>query len=126
MNSPPYFEVMDQYAAYRPVGEVSFREAVRLAAEAIAYSRENAIRRLLVNTVRWTGFDPPRTTERFHLGEALAYAAQSKVILAVVARPDMIDPDRFGMTVARNRGLLCDVFVSEPEAVAWLTSHGAA
>ena len=32
----------------------------------------------------------------------------------------MLDPDRFGITVARNRGLFANVFTSETEALAWL------
>lgn len=40
--------------------------------------------------------------------------------LAMVARPEMIDPERFGVTFAANRGLVGGVFVSEAEAVAWL------
>jgi hypothetical protein len=38
----------------------------------------------------------------------------------MVARPEMIDPEKFGVTVGRNNGLVCDVFPSEPEAEAWL------
>jgi hypothetical protein len=32
----------------------------------------------------------------------------------------LIDPARFGVTLARNRGLMLDVFTSEAEALAWL------
>ena len=38
----------------------------------------------------------------------------------MVALPEMIDPGRFGITVARNRGFFADVFDSEEEAVEWL------
>jgi hypothetical protein len=40
--------------------------------------------------------------------------------LAVVARAELIDPERFGITVARNRGLSANVFTSEAEAIDWL------
>jgi hypothetical protein len=33
----------------------------------------------------------------------------------------MIDPYRFGVVVARNRGLYAEVFTSEPEAVVWVS-----
>ena len=126
MNSPLYFEVMDQYAAYEPVGEVSFDEALRLVTEAIIYARENSIRRLLVDTTQLTGFGPPSTTERFSMGETFAREGQSKVVLALIARPEMIDENRFGMIVARNRWLHCDVFQSKAEAIAWLTEQAMA
>jgi hypothetical protein len=32
----------------------------------------------------------------------------------------MIDPAKFGVTVAANRGLVSNVFTTEAEAVAWL------
>jgi hypothetical protein len=43
--------------------------------------------------------------------------------LAVVARPEMIDPHQFGVTVAANRGLVSNIFTAEAEAIAWLASR---
>ena len=40
--------------------------------------------------------------------------------LAIIARPELIDPNHFGVTVASNRGLSANVFTSEPDAIAWL------
>jgi hypothetical protein len=40
----------------------------------------------------------------------------------LVVRPELIDSERFGVIVARNRGLVCDVFTAEADAVAWLDS----
>jgi hypothetical protein len=42
------------------------------------------------------------------------------VKLAMVVRPEMVDPDNFEVTVARNRGLMGNVFDSEKDALAWL------
>jgi uncharacterized protein (DUF2384 family) len=36
----------------------------------------------------------------------------------------MIDPEKFGVTVAFNLGFASDVFTSEEEALTWLTSAG--
>jgi hypothetical protein len=38
----------------------------------------------------------------------------------MVVRPELMDPERFEVTVARNRGLVGNVFHSEKEALAWL------
>jgi hypothetical protein len=38
----------------------------------------------------------------------------------LVVNQEMIDPDRFGVTVAMNRGLNGNVFSTEEEAIAWL------
>jgi hypothetical protein len=58
--------------------------------------------------------------ERFDIATEWAMAAKGAIKIALVLRPDMIDPQRFGTTVARNRGLHLDVFASEAEALAWL------
>jgi hypothetical protein len=58
------------------------------------------------------------TADRFDIGVA---AARIPAQVAVVARPGMIDAERFGQTVAGNRGADGQIFGSEAEAVAWLT-----
>ena len=45
--------------------------------------------------------------------------------VALVARSELIDPQKFGATVARNRGFHADVFVSEDLAVTWLLDPSA-
>ena len=40
--------------------------------------------------------------------------------MAVVAPSELIDAEKFGVTVARNNGLLADIFTSEQEALLWL------
>ena len=42
------------------------------------------------------------------------------VKLAMVVRPEMMDPEKFEVTVATNRGLDGNVFDSEKDALAWL------
>jgi hypothetical protein len=58
------------------------------------------------------------TPDRFDLGVALA-RIPAKV--AVIAQPTMIDAERFGEIVGRNRGADGRVFATEAEALAWLT-----
>ena len=50
---------------YRPVGSVSFNEAVALVRAAIAAARRNQARDLLVDTTALTGFPSPDTFQRF-------------------------------------------------------------
>ena len=42
--------------------------------------------------------------------------------MAMVLRPEYIDPQKFGITVALNRRLIADVFELEEPALAWLGS----
>ena len=64
----------------------------------------------------------PPTGSGVPFAEAWAMAAGGRVRLALVAPPEHIDPGKFGVTVAANRGMVRDVFVAEAEAIAWLDS----
>jgi hypothetical protein len=40
--------------------------------------------------------------------------------VACLANPEVIDPQKFAVKVARNRGLEVDIFSERSEAEAWL------
>ncbi|MGZ6971315.1 MAG: hypothetical protein ACXVID_06605 [Thermoanaerobaculia bacterium] len=122
---PERFEIGEDHAVHRPEGNVSFHEAGEVLSQAVVYCRENAIRRLLIDTTKLTGFGPIGTAERFAIGETLARAAMAAVKLAMVVRPELLDPALFGITVARNRGLFSNAFTSESEALKWLLDPSA-
>ena len=122
MDQPDNFSISDDHAVFRPSGQVSLDQAVQLITSAITFAQEQRIRKLLVITTGLTGFVPPDTTDRSRFAKEWAYAARGAVRIAVVARPEMIDPQKFGVTVAANHGLTADVFASETEAVSWLLS----
>jgi hypothetical protein len=125
MSSPEHFKITASHGEYRPVGEVSFPEAIALMCAALTYARESHVGKLLVDTRGLGGFGPPSTLERFQLGRDCAEAAKGAVIAAVVAKEEMIDPQRFGVTVARNRAMQVEVFTDEAEARAWLQAAEA-
>ena len=120
MKAPEHFEAMEGYSCFRLSGHGPLAEAASKVIEVIEFSREQRIRKLLIDTTNWTGHKRPDIFERFTWAEAFAQAARSKVKLAFVVRPEMMDPDKFEVTVARNRGLLGNVFDSEKDALAWL------
>ena len=122
---PERFEIGDGHATHRPEGHASFQEALELASQAVVYCRENGIRRLLIDTTKLTGFGTLGTAERFTVGERLASDARAAVKVALLARPEVLDPNRFGTTVARNRGLFSSSFSSESEAWKWLLDPNA-
>lgn len=122
---PDHFEIGDGHAIHRPEGSVSFHEAGELLSQAVVYCRENEIRRLLIDTTRLTGFGSVGTADRFAIGETLARAAMAAVKVAMVVRPELLDPELFGITVARNRGLFSNAFTSESEALKWLLDANA-
>ncbi len=125
MEAPPGLGLEEGYAIFRMEGNLRFREAVDRACAAITWCREREVRRLLIESTGLTGFDNPGTEERFLLGEAFARAGQAAVKVAIVARPEFMDPERFGVTVARNRGLFAQGFASREDALAWLLDPNA-
>jgi hypothetical protein len=114
------FEIENGYAAFRPSGEVSLHKAVELVKEAIASAREQKISKLLVNTNGLTGFESPGLGARYFFIREGAQIAGGMVRIAMVIPSHMIDPEKFGTTVAANVGLDMDVFASEKEALDWL------
>ena len=125
MKAPEHFETLEGYSCYRLSGHGPLEEAANKVIEAITYSREEAIRNLLIDTTHWTGHQKPTTFERFHVAEAFATAALAKVKVAMVVRSELMDPELFEVTVARNRGLFGNVFDSETQALKWLLDPAA-
>ena len=125
MKAPEHFEVKEGYCCYRLSGHGRLAEAASKVIEVIVFSREQGIRNLLIDTTGWTGHKSPDTLERYQFAGAFAEAARSEVKLAMVVRPEMMDPDKFEVTVARNRWLVGNVFDSEQDALAWLLDPAA-
>ena len=120
MADPDNFVLEEGRALYRPVGSVSFDEAVVLVRAEIAAARRNRVRHLLVNTTALTGFSSPEQFERFLAAVAWAEESRGSVHLAMVARAEMIHPQKFAVLVAANLGLVSNIFTTEVEAHAWL------
>ena len=107
------------HAEYRPMGELSLDRAIQLITSGIAFARERRVKNLMVVTLGLTGFQPPNVIQRYYFINEWAKAAGS-VRVAIVTYPEMIDPEKFGVTVAANIGFVSDVFISEEEALTWL------
>jgi hypothetical protein len=108
---------------FHPVGSASLDEAVAWVRAAIAVARSNQARDLLVDTTALTGFPSPDTFQRFLAVVGWAEEARGGLHLAMVARAEMIDPEKFGVTVAANRGLVSNIFTTEVEAREWLDAR---
>jgi len=117
------FKLMGDYAEYRPRGELSLAQATRLITSGIDFARGQKVEKLMVVTLGLAGFEPPNLIQRYNFIHEWAKASALSVRVAVVARPAMIDPQKFGTTVAFNLGFASDVFSSEEEALTWLRSE---
>jgi len=121
-DEPEHFLVEDAHARYRPVASVSFDRAVAMVRAAIAAARRHRVRDLLVDTTALTGFASPETFERFLAVVGWATEARGSLRLAMVARSEMIHPQKLGVLVAAKRDLVSDIFTTEAEARAWLAA----
>ena len=107
-------------AYYRPAGKVTLEQGAELVDQAIAFARDRRIPKLLINCTELVGFPSPTLPQRYFMVRGWAKTAQGLVQVVMVIRPEMIDPEKFGMTVARNAGMMADVYTTELEALAWL------
>lgn len=120
MSELQHFEIVGDHAEYRPTGQVSLDQMAQLITSAIAFARERQIGKLLADTRGLTGFKSPSLIDRYHFIHQWAEASGHVVRVVLVARPEMIDPQKFGVTVATNLGFIADIFASEEQALAWL------
>ena len=107
-------------------GEFTLEEAKRTFVEMMEAIALNKTKRVLFDGRTITG--NPQTIERFYYGE---FAAQTVVRyevrgvspatpFAYVLREPVLDPEKFGETVAVNRGMRVKVFDNPEEALEWL------
>jgi hypothetical protein len=120
MSKPEQYQIFEGHAEFRPAGHMPLSQAVQLVTMAITFTREQNITKLLIDTTGLTGFESPSVAARYFFMKEWAYAAGGLVCIAMVAQPEMIDPQKFGVTVGANLGLQSNVFASEEEALAWL------
>jgi hypothetical protein len=117
---PERFEISGHHGYFRPVGVMSLDCAVDRINDAIAVARQRGASKFLVETRGLRGFDAPSLASRYGFIREWAASAGGMVRVAVVARPEMVEPGRFGVKVARKAGMVADVFTSEAEAAEWL------
>jgi hypothetical protein len=122
----PAFEIVDHLPIARlGSSDRVFDHAIHRVASVIRVLVANGQPHLLVDAGD-AGFGSPSLADRSRMVRLWADAAAGQLRIAVVAPPDFIDPERFGVVSARNFGLAAQVFESERAAVAWLRAEHAA
>lgn len=107
-------------------GFFDLNESAAIFREAFAMADRMELSKVLVHFVEVLGV--PTTTQRFELATKIAKAYSNRkparfLLVAMLLRPEALDPKRFGETVARNRGMAARVTDDEAEALAWLNSE---
>jgi hypothetical protein len=123
MNTLANFEQVGKRGFYRPTSAVSFERAIDMVAEAMRLARSLGLSDLLVNTTGFTGFPAPSIFARHALAVKWAESGGFGLTVAMVARSELIDPDKIGLLMAQNRGATGDVFATEAAALAWLDAR---
>jgi hypothetical protein len=123
MRAMKDFEQVGTRGFYRPIAQVSFEQAVELVAQSMVTARDLGLADLLVNTTGLTGFTPPSVFARYGMSTRWAQNAGSTLRVALVARAELIDPQKIGVLMLQNRGGTGDVFTNETEALAWLDAR---
>ena len=119
LTPPEFVERVGQRAFYRPVVAASFHDALGLCMTAVRWAREQGCSDMLVNVYGITGIENLTTFMRYELAVTWAQAAGALRVALVV--PDtLMDPQKFAMLMAHNRGVNGDVFTHEAEALKWL------
>jgi hypothetical protein len=108
-------------------GEFSLDEAKRTFVAVVQAVAEYKIKKILVDGREITG--EPEGIERFYYGKYAAdichehlYKVRLVPRFAYVLTPPVLDPWRFGETVAVNQGMIVKAFEDIEDAVEWLVS----
>ena len=120
MPALEHFEQITSRGLYRPVGVMTLEAAIELVAGGIEHARDLGLADLVVNTNQLTGFEVPTTFGRYAFAVRWAEASGGQLRVAIVARPELIDHEKIGMIMAQNRGLDCETFLQEADAIRWL------
>ena len=118
------FEIVGVRGYFRPTGAVSLAQAVAMVDAALGLACGQGLRKVVADITGLTGFASPAIHQRFFFISQWAQTVRGRARVAVIARPELIDPERFGNTVAANRGFQAQVFESEADAEGWLSGLG--
>lgn len=117
---PQSFEIHGGLAVLRIVGEHTLQQTVDVVTAAIGRVREHGADKLLVDITGISGFDPPTLAARYECVGDWADAGRRRVRVAMVVRPEFLDPDRFCVIRASNLGFAYNLFDNEERARAWV------
>ncbi len=111
-------EQMPGYLAARFIGAGVPGEASEQFESIAEHCKRAKSDKLLIDI---TGYDVKASViDRFFFGERLLAFARHRIKVAFVCRPEHLDPGKFGLLVARNRGVCVDVFTDLRAAKEWL------
>ena len=115
-------EFHNEYIHYYCSGPFELPAMMEVFSDVFRLASERKLGLILVDGMEIIGV-PPKTMDRFRLGEYAAELCRNygrPVRIAIAGEEPFVDPERFGETVARNRGANGKVFTDLEEAKEWL------
>jgi hypothetical protein len=104
----------------RLAGPHAFSEAVDAVDVFLRDAVADGVSLVLLDLRGLTGVGVPDLAARAWMLRRWAATSQGRVRIAIVAPPELIDPDRFGVVLARGFGMDGNVFEVEDDARDWL------
>jgi hypothetical protein len=104
----------------RLAGNQPFSVAVQQVDDMLAQAVAQGLRMAMLDVRGLTGFARPSLAALSEMARRWATTSQGRVKLAVLSRPDLNDPERFGVIIARRLGFEVEVFETEAAALEWL------
>ena len=112
-------QLTPRYVLLRCSGKYDLASILDVYAQAFVIAERENLPAAIVDG-RALESDPPATMDRLEMGLFVANHRPPGVRLAVVGETGMVDPGRFGETVARNRGADARVFTDFELAELWV------
>lgn len=103
-------------------GSFGIEDMKEIFSKAFELAVENNQSKILIDGIEVYG-TPPTIIELFNIGEYVAelcFKYEKPFRIAVAGNVPLVDPDRFGETVARNLGVNGRVFTNLEEALSWV------
>lgn len=119
MSIDTRIELKVNYIYLRCSGTFEQNAVLELYGHAIQIAVQEGRKAVLIDARDLAG-EPPTTMERYEQGVLLAEHNSRGILIVVVGKEPIIDPNRFGETVAVNRGVRGKAFTDLDEAIAWL------
>ena len=117
--------VKDSYLSVTLSGHFSLSDVKIMYTDALESLLDNKFSKLFFNAYKVKG--KVTTIDRYYFGEFAAFESLEymrkgllKIAVSIYGREPIIDPERFGEIVARNRGLNLKVTTSKNEALQFL------
>ncbi len=115
-------QIKGNYLLVKAYGIFSKDGLLKVVEKSLNMAIQENLKNLLLDGSELKG-SPPTTFERFEIGRAFTAIQTSKkeiIKCAFVGKEPIVDSEKFGETVAVNRGGFLAVFTDISDAVKWL------